>query len=66
LSWIKLGFLGFLNLSIFGILKNRKFGKLDLFPSSDEGVGDTYSAGSARKSQIQSLDIFRIPDEGQI
>jgi hypothetical protein len=28
------------------ILKNTTFRKLDLFPSSDEGVGDTYSDGS--------------------
>jgi hypothetical protein len=32
-----------------GILKNM-FQKLDLFLSSGEGVGDTYSVGSIRKS----------------
>jgi hypothetical protein len=31
-------------------LKKTKFRKLDLFPSSGEGVGDTYPAGSVRKS----------------
>jgi hypothetical protein len=31
-------------------LKNTTFRKLDLFPSSGEGVGDTYSVGSVRKS----------------
>jgi hypothetical protein len=34
----------------FGILKNTTFQKLDLFPSSAEEVGDTYSVGSVRKS----------------
>jgi hypothetical protein len=36
-----------------GILKNTKehnVSELDLFPSSGEGVGDTYSVGSFRKS----------------
>jgi hypothetical protein len=33
-----------------GILKNTAFWKLDLFPSSDEGVGDTYSVAYATKS----------------
>jgi hypothetical protein len=33
-----------------GILKHNTFRKLDLFPSSGEGVGDTYSVGSVRKS----------------
>jgi hypothetical protein len=32
------------------ILKNTTFWKLDLFLSSGEGVGDTYSVGSTRKS----------------
>jgi hypothetical protein len=33
-----------------GILKNTMYPKLDLFLSSGEGVGDTYSLGSLRKS----------------
>jgi hypothetical protein len=33
-----------------GILKNTAFRKVDLFPSSDEGAGDTHSVGSVRKS----------------
>jgi hypothetical protein len=36
-----------------GILKKQKnttFRKLDLFPSSGEGAGDTYSVGPIRKS----------------
>jgi hypothetical protein len=33
-----------------GILNNTTFRKLDLFPSSDEGVGDTYSVRSVRKT----------------
>jgi hypothetical protein len=33
-----------------GILKNTTFRKLDLFPSSIEGVGESYSVGSVRKS----------------
>jgi hypothetical protein len=33
-----------------GILKNAVFLKLDLFPSSGEEVGDTYSVGSLIKS----------------
>jgi hypothetical protein len=32
-----------------GILKNTTFRKLDLFPSSSEGVGDTCSVESVRK-----------------
>jgi hypothetical protein len=32
------------------ILMNTVFHKLDLFPSSGEGVGDTYSVGSVTKS----------------
>jgi hypothetical protein len=38
-----------------GILKNTTFWKLDLFPSIYEGVGDTYSVGSIRKSKPKSL-----------
>jgi hypothetical protein len=33
-----------------GIQNNTTFRKLDLFPSSGEGVGDTYSVGSVIKS----------------
>jgi hypothetical protein len=33
-----------------GVLKNLMFRKLDLFPSSGEGVGDTYSVGSVKKT----------------
>jgi hypothetical protein len=36
-----------------GILKTQKnttFRKMDLFPSSGEGTGDTYSVGPLRKS----------------
>jgi hypothetical protein len=34
-----------------GILENTTFPKLDLFPSSSEGVGeDTYSVGPLRKT----------------
>jgi hypothetical protein len=32
------------------ILKKTSFRKLDLFPSSGEGMGDTYSVGFVRKS----------------
>jgi hypothetical protein len=45
-----------LNCWVFGlrqssdILKNTTFPKLDLFPSSGDGVEDTYSVGSVRKS----------------
>jgi hypothetical protein len=35
--------------SLSGILKITAFRKLDLFPSSGEGVGHTYSVGSPRK-----------------
>jgi hypothetical protein len=31
------------------IVNNKMFLKLDRFPSAGEGVGDTYSVGSARK-----------------
>jgi hypothetical protein len=37
----------------YGILKNSKnttFLKLDMFPSSGDGVGDTYYIGPVRKS----------------
>jgi hypothetical protein len=37
-----------------GILKNTAFRKLDLFPSSGEGVGDTYSVGSVRNPDLSS------------
>jgi hypothetical protein len=38
----------------FGIIKNTTFRKLDLFPSSDEGVGDAYSVLTNRgQKQIQ-------------
>jgi hypothetical protein len=33
-----------------GIQNNTAFRELDLFPSSDEGMGDTYFVGSVRKS----------------
>jgi hypothetical protein len=36
--------------TLLGILKNTLVRKLDLFPSSGEGVPDTYSVGSVRKS----------------
>jgi hypothetical protein len=35
-----------------GILKNTMFRKLDLFPSSGEGMQDTCSVGSARKDNL--------------
>jgi hypothetical protein len=41
-----------------GILKTQKnttFRRLDLFPSSGEGTGDTYSVGPIRKIWSQSL-----------
>jgi hypothetical protein len=38
-----------------GIL-NKIFWKLDLFSSSGERVGDSYSVESIKKSQPQSLD----------
>jgi hypothetical protein len=45
------GFLDFLQHLVFSkTLTDTAFQKLDLFPSSDEGVGDTYSVGSIRKS----------------
>jgi hypothetical protein len=36
--------------SILKTQKNTTFRKLDLFPSSGEGTGDTYSVGPVRKS----------------
>jgi hypothetical protein len=45
--------LGFWTLSINRFskkLENTPFQKLDLFPSSGEGGGDTYNVGSLRKS----------------
>jgi hypothetical protein len=45
------GLLGFWTFPSSGILENTTFRKLDLFPSSGEGVGeDTYSVGPLRKS----------------
>jgi hypothetical protein len=47
------GLLGFWLRPSSGILKNTKehtISEKDLFPSSDDGVGDTYSVGSIRKS----------------
>jgi hypothetical protein len=46
------GLLGFWTLSIVLYSKQRKrqsFWNTDLFPSSDEGVGDTYSLWSVKK-----------------
>jgi hypothetical protein len=43
---------------VLGILKNTNismYRKLDLLPSSGEGIGDACSLGSVRKSQLQSL-----------
>jgi hypothetical protein len=51
---------------------NTTFRKLDMFPSSGKGGGgDTFSVGSLRKSEPQSLDetlcfiVSRISDDGQ-
>jgi hypothetical protein len=47
------GLLGFWTLSIVRHSKNTEehnVSELDLFPSSDEGTGDTYSVGPLRKS----------------
>jgi hypothetical protein len=43
------GLLGFWTSPSSGILRNTTFRKLDMFPSSGEGVGDTYSVRSVRK-----------------
>jgi hypothetical protein len=40
-----------------GILKNTAFQKLDLFPSSDEREGDSYSVGSSKKSLPRSVYV---------
>jgi hypothetical protein len=39
-----------------GIVRNTNFRTLDLFPSSDEEVADTYSVESIRKSWSHSLN----------
>jgi hypothetical protein len=44
------GFLEFVHLPLFKKLEDRTFRKMDLFPSSGEGEGDTYSVGSLGKS----------------
>jgi hypothetical protein len=50
-----------------GILKNKTFRKLDLFPSSGEGVGDyLYSDRcSGNRSSFRNAVFFRIPDDGE-
>jgi hypothetical protein len=60
-----------------GILRNTTFRKLDLFPCSGEGVGDTYSVGSVREltpitgppdpvsETLCSLVFFKTPNNGQ-
>jgi hypothetical protein len=52
------GFLDFVHRLVFYKLENTAFRKLDLFPSSCEE--DTYSAGSFRKNQSQSLTVWRL------
>jgi hypothetical protein len=44
------GFWGFGLFRSSGIPQNTTFLKLDLFPPSDEGVGDIYSVGPNMKS----------------
>jgi hypothetical protein len=39
------GFLDFVPPPVFQTLKTTTFQKLDLFPFSSEGAGDTYSVG---------------------
>jgi hypothetical protein len=43
-----------------GILKNTTFRRLDLYPSSVEGVGDICRDGSFGKSCSQSMDSLRL------
>jgi hypothetical protein len=40
-----------------GVIKNTTFLKMDLFSSSGEGMGDTYSTGSCRKNSLPSLNL---------
>jgi hypothetical protein len=50
-------FLDFFHRPVFQ-KKNTTFRKLDLFPSSGEGVGeDIYSVGPLSESESQSLDL---------
>jgi hypothetical protein len=54
------GFLDFVHSPVFWrILQNTTFRKLHLFPSSGEGLGDTYSLGSFREltSLVQRLRL---------
>jgi hypothetical protein len=53
------GFLDFVHRPVFYKPDNTTFRKLDLFPSSSEGV-DTYCVGYLKKSQPQSLVWFRL------
>jgi hypothetical protein len=47
------GFLDFVHRLVFlKTQKNTKFRKLNLFPSSGEGVGDTCSVVSVRRSDL--------------
>jgi hypothetical protein len=46
-----------------GILKSAAFQKLDAFPSSDEGVGDTHSVGSLRKSVREDINTWAVRTE---
>jgi hypothetical protein len=55
-----------------GILENKTFRKLDLFPSSGEGGGeDTYSVGpphspeDGNRSSLRNVVFSRIPDDGK-
>jgi hypothetical protein len=42
------------------ILRNKTFWKLDLFLSSGEGVGDTYSSGSVEKNNLSHWTIDKV------
>jgi hypothetical protein len=54
---ITLGFTVLLDLSIARNSKNTTFWELDLFPSSGEGAGDTYSVGSAELNSDDNITL---------
>jgi hypothetical protein len=48
---------GFRLRSSFGILTNITLRKLDTYPSSDEGVEDIHSTGSARRGPVTVVTV---------
>jgi hypothetical protein len=57
------GLLDFVHRPVFqGTQNNTMFRKLDLFPSSDKGVGYNYSIGSVRKSEPQSQEAYTVSE----